>query len=439
LPSILENGYLDWQTYAVSLIKDQIADVLVLPGGFGSGKTALNVHIIRSLIEQRELTGLLIAATYGMIKDTVAITIDEEIPEQYIKQKTLGPHFEWKFKAPNGNISKLISRTAKYGHEVGVRIKSINADFLWLVEATELPKEAYTYGISRRRKSGEGAYYPILIETNPKSKSNWVYILFIEKSKLIYTSPCGQWWVLFKKYEHKDDKGKIHRKKVYIIKTTTYANPHFPRSTIVDMLESYSPAEVQRLIYGEWNALEGRVWSDYEIFKHPTDLKKYAEKYDHITVGVDPGGTTAITFLGLAGNQWEIFDEINVDDDKTSIEECLDLIKERCETWGITRRFDVYTDPSAKYWKNEFNSIANNPYKAWQSKHKGTDPALNRAKHLNEFFRTKRLKISTLCLNCLKDVEQAVYTGEDKSKVDKTAYDPHFMDSVGYAMQKEAW
>lgn len=438
--TVRENGPLEWQKLAINLIKYQLTDVLVLPGGFGSGKTAINAHIIRHLIDERPRVGLCIANTYSTLKDTVNLTMDEEIPAVYKVKKILSPNIEWCFRSIKGHKSKLLSRSTRYDHEVPGRLHSINADFLWLVEATSLPEKAYTYGLSRLRKSGEDAYYPVIVETNPSNKNNWVYKKFIENAQLIKTADDKSWTLSRKILENIDDQGNKYYSKIMVLKTTTFANPHFPKPTLSQMLNTYSPREVQRLIYGEWNSLEGRVWEYYKIFEVTGNIKKYAQKYDRVFIGVDPGQDhpTAVAFIGFADGVYEVFDEFRESD--WSVRSCYKQINLILDKWGIDRDLVVWVDPSGRYWTKEFNSIEKNRHYAYKSMHKGTDPDLNRASQLGEYMRSSKLIFGSHCRNVLQDIEEAVWKKDAlREQLDKKKYDPHSMDAVGYAMIKEGF
>lgn len=437
LTYLTSKNHFPWQVTALQYIKNEVCDVLLLSGGFGSGKTAVNAHNVWQIAKEGNKKGIVIAPTYSLLRDTICQTMEEEIPEKHCKLTLKGSPFRWSFQKCN---SELLSRSMRYEHEAGVRLKSINADFLWLVEATELPKKAFTYGISRLRRGGEGARHPVIIETNPSSRSNWVYETFLKGSKEIYKSDDKNWWVTKKITEYEDDNGNMKEIVVLAIHATTYANTAFPRSIIKQMEDSYSPSEAQRLLYGIWNAKESRTWEYYKIFEVKGDPKEYAKKYDDVIVGVDPAQTnpTAIVLIGFADGVYEVFDEyIEVN---KSVRSCLSQLERRMETWGLTDRSpQVWVDPSEKHWVREWNEIPSQKYFAYQSKHRGTDPAYNRAVKLGEWLRTERLIINKLCKGVIKDIEQTTYkinpvTG--KETVDKEEHDPHAMDAVGYVAQK---
>ncbi len=431
--SILGNTYLPWQSKAAAYIDRQQADILLVTGGFGSGKTAVNANIVRDLClkAKRPLHGLVIGNTFPTIKDTINITLQEELSAS-LTDINQSPPMSWKI-----GKSLLLSRTMRYGHEARERLKSINADFLWLVEATELPREAYIMGISRLRKSGKKHYYPILIETNPSNKANWVWTTFIDNAETIWESDDKTFWIQ-RKYVKNEDNPKENLT-VIIIHTTTRANPHFPSKQLANMRETYSPSEYERLVNGVWNAMEGRVWEYYTTFKHPVEMVKYAQKYDKILVGIDPGQThpTAMVMIGLSAGVWEVFDEYYATN-RSVLEVYKELVK-RMESWGLNRSIpQIWIDPSAKQYLREWQVIPNNQYYIYSATHKGTNPALNRAIKLGERLRTHRLIISSLCKHVIQDIEQAIYK-EDVviEQLDKSKYDPHAMDAVGYAMHSE--
>lgn len=375
----------------------------------------------------------MIGNTFSTLKDTVSITLDEEIGEIFIKNKRLSSPLQWQFLSKQGE-STLLSRTMRYGHEAQPRLKSINADFLWLVEATELPQEAFTIGLSRLRKAGKDGYYPIVVETNPSSKQNWVYKAFLEDSVEKYRNPDNTWWIQEKDVQHRIGQ-TVYNLKIRAINTTTLANPHFPETTLSLMQSTYSPAEIARLIYGEWNANEGRVIEVYTVFDVPADLKGHASKYDRIILGADPGfdHPTCVMFIGQKGDQWEAFDEIYVRE--SSIRKVYADVMTRLETWGLEKReLIINIDPSASGWMAEWQDIAGQRIWAYKARHRGTDPALNRAIRIGEKLRIKKLQVSALCKNLINDFEQTVYKKGAKEQIDKQSYDPHALDALGYGI-----
>lgn len=435
------DALLPWQKLAYSIIANQLCDVLLLTGGYGSGKTAVNAHLIRKICETPNRLGIAIGRSKSSLQDTIVRTIDEEIYPELILNKAMGPNFSWELASrEEGKSSTLISRTMQYGHEVGGQLKSINADFLWLIEASILPIEVYQVGLSRLRKSGPNAHYPVLIETNPDSTNNWIYKLFIDGAIETFRADDGTHWVTVKDICKSDNEGHEHHIKVVAIHTTSYANPHFPRNVIAQMEATYSESEKQRMIYGIWCAGEGRVWDEYQTFEHPTGREnEYFKQYDRFFLGCDPGQThpTAVVFIGYKNGVYEVFDEY-VSTNK-SVRAVHAEIMKRYETWGIekSRSIDIWVDPSARQWVEEWNEI-NTGIVATSATHRGTDPALNRAIRLGEMFRTGRLRVSTLCKCVIQDIEQTTYkTGSIKETVDKDAYDPHAMDAVGYAIMHE--
>lgn len=432
---------LDWQRKAANWIASESANILILAGGYGSGKTAVNTHIVDELICMGLKKGLAIAPTATLIKDTIAESINDEIPEKYIKRIDRSQQMRWQFDF-DGARGQLISRGIQYGHEAGRRTKSINADYLWLVEATELPREAYTLGLSRLRTSrGGNAFYPVIIETNPSSKSNWVYTTFIQDSNEIYRDPSGHWWVTYKEFsEHIEN--RVQTVKCVIFHTTTFANPHFPRAQIAQMKATFSASEYQRLILGHWNALEGRVWEKYNTFVATGEPAAFASRFDRVFVGVDPGQThpTAIVMIGYADGVYHVFDEYC--EVNKSVRDCHSRLQAMAETWGVANRdFVLWVDPAALQWTTEWNQIPGNRWFAYSSKHRGTDPAMNRAMKLGEMLRTGRLVVNAhLCKQVMLDIETTQYSdGRNREQINKSDHDPHGMDAVGYAIQREVY
>lgn len=434
--TLIEGELLPWQVKAMQTILNKEADILLLSGGFGSGKTAVNANIIQELCWKDKRRGLVIASTYPSLKDTVGITLEEEIGTAFIKdinRRDLQWTFDTEPKKGQKGDSLLLSRSMRYGHEAPLRLRSINADFLWLVEATLLPREAFTHGVSRLRKQGKFGYQPIILETNPSSKSNWVYTSLIEGTNEVYRSPDDTWWVTEKDYQQKVDRDYVTFR-TRVIHTTTFANPHFSQTSLAIILKDYSPQEVQRLIYAVWNALEGRVIETYTV----VDItKENVAKYDRILLGGDIGYSpdpTSIEFIGQKGEVFEVFDEIDMR--QASVRVVYAEVLKRIELWGIqNREITLRIDPSDSGWLAEWRDIPGQKILSYKALRKGDNPALNRAVRLSEKMRVKKLLIGSNCKKLIEDIEQTTYkSGTSRSEIDKKAYNPHRLDALGYGI-----
>ena len=293
---------LPWQQFAYAAVLNKKCDILLLTGGYGSGKTAVNTHIVRKLCETPNTSGLCIGRAKSTLGDTIVKTIKDEIPPAFILDDKKSPNFSWEFlSSDNNRPSELVTKTMQYSHEPENVLKSMNSSFLWMIEATSLPKEAFEAGIGRLRKGGLDAHHPILIETNPASKNNWVYETFIEGSSITFSSKDVEFSINKIEVVVEDETIAFN---ILIIRTTTFANPHFSRTTIAMMLKTYSESRKMRMIYGIWCAGEGSVFDEFHTFEHPAGkMLTYARKYDRLFLGADPGQNhpTAIVLIGFAG------------------------------------------------------------------------------------------------------------------------------------------
>jgi len=364
----------------------------------------------------------------------VAISLELELGDLFIKNRRLSSPMQWELANKTNSNSVLMSRSMRYDHEVRAAYSSINADFLWLFEATELPKEAFNYGLGRLRRLGQDAYYPKILETNPSHKQHWIYQLFIDGATETYREPDDTWWIQEKRLEQRIG-NEVFDLRVKIIHTTTLANPHFPKSQLALIMNTYSPAEIARLIYGEWNANEGRVIEYYTCFPMPANPKAYTTKYDRVLIGCDPGfdHPTAIAFIGQAGDNWEVFDEIY--EREKSVRLIYEQVLQRLETWGIAPKNTIINiDPHGSGWIAEWQAIPEQQIWSFKALQKGTDPALNRALRIAEKLRIHKLKVNEICKHTLADLEQTVYKKGGKEAIDKQSYDPHALDALGYGI-----
>jgi PBSX family phage terminase large subunit len=441
MATLKESTPLPWQKRAIAYALSKKFDVILLAGGYGSGKTAVNCHIMRLLATKQFRRGIVIGRAKTTLKDTIVKSIQDEIPKFLITKYNIAPEYYWELKSEDDRPSELLTKTMQYSHEADGQLRSINADFLWLIEATTLPEESYSVGISRLRQQGYGGYYPIIIETNPSSQGHWVYKNFIKDSKETFRTEDGHEWHTQKIIKYKDKDGNEKLSRILTINTSTYANPEYPLQIIAQAKETVSNTEFNRKYMGIWCAGEGRVWESYTSFPHPDNPALYARKYDRIFIGVDPGQEhpMAITFIGCAGGVYEVFDEFV--GKNRSVRQAEHEIFQRFDTWGINKEdtFFLYIEPSGmgRAWMKEWEDRRNN-ISCFLAKSKGTDPSLGRAFKTDEMLRTKRLVINELCKSVIHDIEQATFEeGKVKEKIDKQAYDPHAMESVGYAISKE--
>jgi len=145
---------------------------VLFAGGYGCGKTyAGAVKLLKNLLKYPKSVGLIVRKTYTELIDTSGSEF-LGLAEDYIVEfnKTL-----LKGKLVNG--SEFLMRSA----DKPEKFKSLNLNFIWIDEASELSLDFFTMLLSRLRLP---PVQQIFLTTNPTSKQHWIYKVFIdEKTK----------------------------------------------------------------------------------------------------------------------------------------------------------------------------------------------------------------------------------------------------------------
>lgn len=260
------------------------------------------------------------------------------------------------------------------GLDKGSGVRSMNIGCLLLDEVTEFNETEFEEMVyCLRNPNGSLQVY---MATNPGAPdpTNFLYRkFFIEKN---------------------DD--------THLITTSSYDNWHLPKSYF-DSFKHMDPSRKRRMVMGEWCAIDGTVFSNFERDKHVLSLKDRV--YEEHVLAID-WGQTHISALVLAGvNKGEI--SIIEEYGKSGL--LLKQIKEKII--DIKSRYNNLTilyDPSAPILSNELGNIGINLLKANNDKNVGID-------RMRDRFGESTLLIDDKCEGLIRELQNYVYkTGTDQ-------------------------
>jgi PBSX family phage terminase large subunit len=225
-------------------------------GGIGSGKT--NVGALNALCQAsvKNSYGMIIAPTYGMLKDSSLVTF-REIAGKSIKRFNKADMI---IEIKGGGT--ILCRSADNPE----RLRGPNLDWVWIDEAGLCPAMTYDISLGRLRRGGKMG--KISITTTPKGR-NWVY---------------------------------QHINEMTVFRATTMDNPFLSQEFIDILLESYSDKFAQQELFGEFVTFEGLVYNMFDRDKHVISRNK--NEFDYFVLCIDEGyvNPAAIAVMGIDKN-----------------------------------------------------------------------------------------------------------------------------------------
>lgn len=242
-------------------LRDTRKRVNLVWGGAGSGKSyTIAQHLIldkfiresdKRIITVRKTLPALRITAYQLVLDLLS---KYGIPYQQNKSElTLSfKNNQWLFKSL----------------DIAEKIKSYEANYCWIEEATEVNHEDFLQLNLRLRRQTEGINQ-IFLSFNPISKLNWIYTELITKDK--------------------GDIGESH---------TTYLDNPFLNEVYVEELKGLvNVDETFHQVYalGQWGVLKNTIYSNYKI------IPRFPKTFDEIIYGLDFGynNESALVEIGI--------------------------------------------------------------------------------------------------------------------------------------------
>lgn len=210
---------------------------VVLKGGYGSAKTLaaciLGVLLSLNIAGNRGFVG---RRTYSKLNDSTLKTFMEVLGRA---QEQFG--LEWKERENRDgfphriifpNDSEVVFRETK---DIG-RFLGPEYGWFYIDEAAEEPESTFTGLMGRLRLPHAGQYLKGILTTNPPTEQHWIAKRFgLEDGVIEYVEPTTQIKSTYR-----------------LISSSTRDNPHLPPGYLADLLVGLTPAEVKRVVEGNY-------------------------------------------------------------------------------------------------------------------------------------------------------------------------------------------
>ena len=342
--------------------KENIQDksrYLNIEGSAGSGKTQYACNkVILYCLKYAKAKAYVFRQTLKANKKTSWKEINDILIENKIPHKPNKSEYEITF--PNGSIITFM------GLDEVTKIRSLNADIIYVEQAEETSKKSFNELRSRIRSKVSAKYYgQIIIVTTPEDEDHWIYEHF-----------------------HQKGKGKVIH---FHYKDNPFLPPEY-----VEYLESLKEEDIEvynQLTEGLWGKLTDVIFNKWD--------KILSNKgYSYYTAGVDFGFNNPSCFLptGWLDGEPHVFDEVY--QSKLTNSQFIDTVIEMLKEHGLKPKdFDtVYCDPSRPDLIQEFCDAGFNAVPADNSVQAGLDTVKRVLTHVSED-----------CVNFLKEIKRYKY------------------------------
>lgn len=409
-----------------NVLQDWNFDILLMIGGYGSGKSFTGFLKTALLATQEKRKILVVRKVYSTLKDSCY----EDLKEAF---DTLGVRKKWKlikspYEAENiKNGSKIIFK----GMDDWRKLKSIkNIDYILIEEADELSIEDIKE--LRKRLRGLNIKKHLVLMCNPVSRLSSIYKMFFTDEGFNFDEE-----ELYKKRELvKVDTITLEdgTKEKFIIKVhhSTYKdNPFLPASFIYE-LESEKDPRIRRIARDGKFGADGDLVLYNAVFEKDIFERYVAGKIDrkHLYRGIDWGFSISYTCgLMMAVNPvlnelyiyWEYYNK-----GKTTQElmQGLQALK--------NNNIPIYADSASSQTIADFYDAGFNIYGA--TKGKGS------VEYHEQLLRSfSRIVIDIdRCPNTKATAEECVYKKDKNGEIQAGKYniDPHPFDAASYGLEE---
>lgn len=409
-----------------NVLQDWNFDILLMIGGYGSGKSFTGFLKTALLATQEKRKILVVRKVYSTLKDSCY----EDLKEAF---DTLGVRKKWKlikspYEAENiKNGSKIIFK----GMDDWRKLKSIkNIDYILIEEADELSIEDIKE--LRKRLRGLNIKKHLVLMCNPVSRLSSIYKMFFTDEGFNFDEE-----ELYKKRELvKVDTITLEdgTKEKFVIKVhhSTYKdNPFLPASFIYE-LESEKDPRIRRIARDGKFGADGDLVLYNAVFEKDVFERYVAGKIDrkHLYRGIDWGYSISYTCgLMMAVNPvlnelyiyWEYYDK-----GKTTQElmQGLQALK--------NNNIPIYADSASSQTIADFYDAGFNIYGA--TKGKGS------VEYHEQLLRSfSRIVIDIdRCPNTKATAEECVYKKDKNGEIQAGKYniDPHPFDAASYGLEE---
>lgn len=359
-------------------------------GAFRAGKSrALCFRLVKEVINNPKNTVLLVRKTCAHLKKTtldVLINGNDAPPVL-----PMGSYKHNKFEQSillNGG-----GRIFYGGMNDPMAIRSMSLGAVGIDEAIELDEDEYLELMGRL--SLHSGSRQIFMATNPGVPGHWIYKRFFQQKNVTRE----------------------------IILARTIDNPFIP-SDYIESLKDYPDALYRRYVLGEWTAMEGVIFENFDRKMHTKRFSCDEKVWNEYYIGVDIGYTdpTALLLIGKNGNRLTVIKELY----KTKMlqDTIIDNIMKMKE-W-CPNHCQIIVDPSQAGLIASLQSIGLNCKKANNDINSGI--ALIR-QALNVRQDSPDLIIHEDCESLIKEMEMYSYKTDTEIPMDKHN---HAIDALRY-------
>ena len=387
---------------------------LLIEGSAGSGKTIFACYKAIFYALQNDMASVYV---YRVTLPSLKRTSWKEIRELLYDLKI--PYFENKSEGfiEFGNKSKLY-----FGALDSLsKVRSINADMIYIEQAEELKDPAFYEELLLRLGRGKasrkpGNYAQMLLVVQPESEEHWIYKKYhLYDDVGAHYNGFGEWVTAEQDLAYKKEHRKtahFHYSENYYLPPETRANYDNLRNVDYDLWLRYSA--------GKWGKLSGVIYPNY-------DTVVLRNSFDFYTGGVDFGFNNPSCFLlcGWYDNECYVLDEVYEREllNRDFIQKTKDMLFEHHllpESLDMVCCDKANPDDIEEFRQNDF---------AAEGGIKDVTAKINTVKQT-------KIHIHPTCVNTIKEIKGY------KWKVDKDGvtldepvkFNDHAMDALGYAV-----
>lgn len=263
-------------------------DIALYQGGFGSGKTWIG-SLLGILLARKypEKLGLVVSKTYPLLRDTTLKTYLEHLETMGFRE---GKHYQYvradaKLIFTVYGSSEILFRSL----QTPEKLKSINASWIHIEEASQLTESDFLMLLSRLR--GNVPRLRLFAHTNPQANKDWIWQYFVAR---------------------KTQTARIQYRRIIAPSTE---NIHLPPGYLENMATQYGAAYYKMNVLGQdGEATEGLVCKSWSEANVDRALRYDPEQVLYLSCdfNVDPMCWVIAHRVLLPGNmsQYEFIDEL---------------------------------------------------------------------------------------------------------------------------------
>lgn len=379
-PNIREISLFDKQLRAFSFDTQFGAAI----AGVQSGKTFVgSIWAGKKMGEFPETNGIIMAPTYKILHASTLDKLFQNFPG--LRAPHTYKEAKGEIQLPTGGTVYLRSADQPLG------IEGITADWIWMDEAGQMPRMAWTIAKSRIAMTGG----QIFITSTPYTL-NWFFEDF------------------YLRWKNKDDD------RLSVFTWASIENPYFPREHFEAERKALSPEEFNRRYCGEFTKMEGLV---YDLKQEQIIYPKDIEAVD-VFAGMDFGYRNPASIVVIKrdkNDNYYVVDEW-YEAEKLQIE-VEDALRELQRKHGIKY---TYADPAEP---DRIQSLKNRGF-VIRSVDKNVELGITKVR---ELINTRKLFVFNTCENVLDEFNSYHYDPE-RMREEPVKENDHAMDALRYAL-----